>query len=205
MDGAEVKFFERIELLIGHPIRTGENLPRVIKSVCGVDAAYSSRGNHVTAASALINEGELAETSVYSGTFSFPYVSGLFFLHEGPFVVAAVEKLQETPQLVCFDAHGMAHPRHMGLATICGMVLHLPSIGVAKSHLIGKALPYHGGLLVIKHEGRNTGFVTSEPRRYWSSGNAVSEAELERIVSENRAACLKALQEAHKLARTSIS
>ena len=85
------------------------------------------------------------ETSTYEEKFTFPYISGSFFLLEGPFVVAAVKKLENRPDLVCFDAHGLAHPRSKGLAAICGMVLGIPSIGIAKSALIGKKLHYKIG------------------------------------------------------------
>ena len=203
VDEAEIIFFEEIQSLIGSsPSNKAVKLPRVIERICGVDAAYSSEGNRVVAAATVFTNDRLEETSVYSGRFTFPYVSGLFFLHEGPFVVAAVRKLKKIPQLVCLGAHGIANPRMKGLATICGMVLQLPTIGIAKSPLIGQVSDYRSGLATMKHKGQDLGYLTSEPTtRYWSPGYGVSRAELERIIHQNGTMCLKALQEAHRIAK----
>ena len=176
-----------------------------ISSICGVDAAYSSNGNRVVAAATLFVDGRLEKTSVYSGRFTFPYVSGLFYLHEGPFAVAAVRKLENKPQLVCFDAHGLAHPRLKGLATVCGMVLGVPSIGIAKSGLVGKVSPYRSGLQKMVYNGRCVGYVTLDAKkRYWSPGYSVSAVGLERVISKHGNVCLSALEEAHRLAKKSI-
>lgn len=196
-DKVEVEFFTEIQSLIGHT-RFTESTTQTLRRfdrICGVDAAYSARGNSVVAAATLFVEGKLSETSIYSGAFTFPYVSGLFYLHEGPFVVAAVRRLKEVPQLVCFDAHGAAHPNSGGLATICGQVLGIPSIGIAKSPLVGKEVAYRSGLTKIGFENKIVGYVTSKPKRYWSPGYAVSVSELETIIcSKNGEICLKAIK-----------
>jgi deoxyribonuclease V len=77
----------------------------------------------------------------------FPYVPGLLSFREIPVLLAALRKLREIPDLLFCDAHGYAHPRRLGLASHLGVVLDLPSIGCAKSLLIGshKALPPKAG------------------------------------------------------------
>lgn len=67
----------------------------------------------------------------------FPYVPGLLAFREGPVVLAALEKLEEEPDVLIFDAQGLAHPRRMGLATHLGVLVDLPSVGCAKSRLCG--------------------------------------------------------------------
>jgi len=206
VDEAEITFFQKLQSLIGSsPPKEVAKLPRTIHRICGVDAAYSSEGNRVAAAAAVFADNRLEETRVYSGRFTFPYVSGLFFLHEGPFVVAGVRKLKRMPQLVCLDAHGIAHPRSKGLAMICGMVLRVPTIGIAKSVLIGQVSNYRNGLSMMMYNGRRLGYATSEPTRYWSPGFAVSRPELERVIRQSGATCLKALQEAHRIAKEEIN
>lgn len=68
---------------------------------------------------------------------NFPYVPGLLSFREGPAVLAAWDRLASEPDLVMFDAHGIAHPRGVGLASHLGLWLGRPSIGVAKSRLYG--------------------------------------------------------------------
>jgi deoxyribonuclease V len=67
----------------------------------------------------------------------FPYVPGLLSFREIPVLLEALRKLQSPPDLLFCDAQGYAHPRRMGLASHLGVVLDLPSIGCAKSLLIG--------------------------------------------------------------------
>ena len=71
----------------------------------------------------------------------FPYVPGLLSFREIPVLLEALRKLSELPGLLFCDAHGYAHPRRMGLASHLGIVVDRPSIGCAKSILIGKHGP----------------------------------------------------------------
>ncbi len=68
---------------------------------------------------------------------SFPYIPGLLAFREGPALLSVFEKVEMEPDLIIFDAQGLAHPRRMGLATHLGIILDKPSIGCAKSRLVG--------------------------------------------------------------------
>jgi deoxyribonuclease V len=68
----------------------------------------------------------------------FPYVPGLLSFRELPPLAAAWEKLRERPDVVIFDAHGLAHPRRFGLACHGGLLFDVPAIGAAKSILVGE-------------------------------------------------------------------
>jgi deoxyribonuclease V len=68
----------------------------------------------------------------------FPYVPGFLHFREIPVLPAALRKLRRMPDLLFCDGQGYAHPRRIGLATHLGLVLDVPTIGCAKSLLIGK-------------------------------------------------------------------
>ncbi|MNT03616.1 Endonuclease V [compost metagenome] len=67
-----------------------------------------------------------------------PYIPGLLSFRELPALLAALALLPRTPDLVFVDGHGISHPRRLGIAAHLGVVTDLPSIGVAKSKLVGR-------------------------------------------------------------------
>jgi len=80
---------------------------------------------------------ETVDVATASMPVSFPYVPGYLSFRELPVLSAAWSELSRLPDVAIFDGHGYAHPRRMGLACHAGIAFDLPSIGCAKSILIG--------------------------------------------------------------------
>ena len=72
-----------------------------------------------------------------AGECPFPYRTGLLSFREIPILAAALGRLQSRPEVILVDGQGIAHPRGLGLASHLGLVLDVPTIGAAKSRLVG--------------------------------------------------------------------
>lgn len=109
-----------------------------VARVAGVDAAYTPDGRVHAAVVVLDAETfEVLEVASVCERVTFPYVPGYLSFRELPGLLAAFAKLRLRPDLVIVDGHGRAHPRRFGLACHLGVSLDLPTIGCAKSRLVG--------------------------------------------------------------------
>lgn len=111
-------------------------------SVCrvgGVDVGFDKRRGLTRAAVAILQFPGLEplEKSVTVCPTRFPYVPGYLSFREVPAILQALASLRRRPDLLLCDGQGFAHPRRFGLACHLGVLTDLPSIGVAKTRLIG--------------------------------------------------------------------
>ena len=109
-----------------------------LRTVAGADIALMEKTGY--AAFIVYSFPELQEVErVWStGELKFPYVPGLLAFREIPLLLQAFGKLRRHPDLILADAHGWAHPRRAGMACHLGIVLDIPTIGCAKSVLVGE-------------------------------------------------------------------
>ncbi len=109
------------------------------KLIAGIDCAFSKDGKKIIAAVIVLKLPDFVpvETTTASRKVTFPYIPGLLSFREAPVCIAAVEKLKTKPDLFIIDGQGIAHPRRLGLAAHLGLFFDKPTIGCAKSRLIG--------------------------------------------------------------------
>jgi deoxyribonuclease V len=120
-----------------------------VRYVAGVDIGFKNNYAISQAAIAILTypELELVEQAIARIPTAFPYVPGYLSFREIPAILAAFPQIKTTPDLILCDGQGYAHPRRLGLACHLGVLLDIPTIGVAKSLLIGQheAVPLEKG------------------------------------------------------------
>lgn len=113
-----------------------ENL-KTIKFVAGVDAAYFNE--YGIGAVVIIDyfSFNILDRAYYIQKIKIPYKSTFLCFRELPLFLGAFNKLKIKPDILFVDGHGIAHPRQFGCATHLGLLLDIPSIGIAKKMLYG--------------------------------------------------------------------
>jgi len=133
----------RLQRLLAPDVSHTSSLPCEVRYVAGLDISAPGRSGIATGAAVVLRYPslEVEEVRVVQHKPGFPYVPGLLSFREVPVLVGALEALSMTPDLVFVDGQGYAHPRRFGLACHLGLMLDLPTIGCAKSILVGRHAP----------------------------------------------------------------
>jgi deoxyribonuclease V len=135
------------------------------KLVAGADAAFDLRARLVYAAVVVLAYPgmEIVETVMSRDRLSFPYIPGLLSFREAPALLRAFSKLRHKPDVLFIDGHGLSHPRAAGIACHIGVLLQMPTIGCAKSRLIGSSRepgPKRGATApLLDHDGQAIGAI----------------------------------------------
>lgn len=108
-----------------------------IRYVAGADVSTEGDMAYATVVVLSFPDLSLVEVQGFEVPLAFPYVPGLLSFREIPSVAGALEKVEAPVDVVIFDAQGLAHPRRMGLASHMGLFLDVPTVGCAKSRLVG--------------------------------------------------------------------
>lgn len=135
--------------------------PRRVRVVAGADVSFEEDGEVVAGVVLLSFPAlEVVEEATVRRRARFPYVPGLLSFREAPPLLAAFSKLRGVPDLVVIDGQGTAHPRGFGLACHLGLWLDVPTVGCAKSILVGDHGPLgtaRGSQAWLVHGGRIVG------------------------------------------------
>jgi deoxyribonuclease V len=136
----------------------------VLRTVAGVDAGYEDDGNTARAVVVVLAYPSLEplDYTIARRPAGFPYIPGFLSFREGPAIVAALDALRVTPDMLICDGQGIAHPRRLGIASHIGVLTDRPTIGCAKSLLVGSHPPLpdeRGAWVPLTDRGEQLGVV----------------------------------------------
>ena len=176
-----------------YEVITEDKFDAPVETVAGIDLGYDLKTDTSRAVVVVLKFPglELIESAEAVMPIQFPYVPGLLSFRETPVAVKALEKLQTAPDLILCDGQGIAHPRRFGIACHIGLITGVPSIGVAKSLLVGKygALgETRGSIAPLVHRNEEVGVVLRTKDNvqplYVSVGHKISLETATRYVLE---------------------
>jgi deoxyribonuclease V len=161
------------------------------KLIAGADVSYNRFATTCYAGVVVLRtrDWSIVETASAVGESTFPYIPGLLSFREAPLLLSAFAKLQQAPDVVMVDGQGIAHPRRLGIASLLGLWLKLPTIGCGKTRLIGEYTepgPEPGDRSVLRDRGEIIGSVLRTKARtrplFISPGHLIDLASSIRLV-----------------------
>ncbi|MEL4016804.1 deoxyribonuclease V [Dryocola clanedunensis] len=151
--------------------------------IAGADVGFEQGGEVTRAAIVLLKYPslELVEHQVARIATTMPYIPGFLSFREYPALLAAWEMLSRKPDLLFVDGHGISHPRRLGVASHFGLLVDVPTIGVAKKRLCGRFEPLGedvGEQQPLIDKGEQLGWVWRSKKRcnplFVATGHRVS-------------------------------
>ena len=148
-----------------------------IETVAGVDVAYPENEFEECCGACVVFDYKtkeiIEEKTVFKKT-NFPYISTYLSFREYSIIENVVKNLKNTPSILMFDGNGILHPRGIGIASYAGVLLDIPSIGIAKKLLKGKI---NGNDVIL--DGKKVGYAFRASNKikkpiYVSPGNNIS-------------------------------
>ena len=180
----------KTQIKLSEKIILKDEIPDRIRFVAGVDVAYARDVSIAAIAVLNFNSLRLEESQTAICKTLFPYIPTLLSFREIPPAVQAIQKLPAQPDVFLVDAHGYAHPYRCGFASHLGLIIKKPTIGVAKSMLIGtlEESDQNKDTVMIRHKTEIIGAeITIRPKQkpiYVSVGNMISLKTAIKIVKQ---------------------
>ena len=199
-----VKKAHETQVCLSKKLILESRLPDKIDTAGGIDVSYV--GNLGVGAATVLDYASLdvLETQIAVCPVKIPYIPTLLSFREIPSAIAAIQKLRHQPDVFLVDAQGYAHPYRCGFASHLGLLLKKPTVGAAKSRLIGEMVERDGRTLLVD-KGEVIGEVVttklgSKPI-YVSIGHMVSLETAVKIIKHcSKGRIPEPLAQAHKLA-----
>ena len=147
-----------------------KRIDKKINYIAGLDVSYAKGANAVWAGVVVLDFPSLVkiEEEWIQKKVSFPYIPGLLSFREIPALLEVLRKIEVEPDLIFCDGQGIAHPRGIGIASHLGVLLHKPTIGCAKSRLVGEFDPVgqdRGDYVYLRYQNRVIGAVVRTKSR----------------------------------------
>jgi deoxyribonuclease V len=195
----------KAQMRLAEKIIAEDRLPQKISYIAGVDVAYA--GELAIGAVAVLDYEslKLLETQTATCEVKFPYIPTLLSFREIPPTVACIKKLKLQPDVLLADGQGIAHPYGCGFASYLGLAIGKPTIGVAKSRLIGKPTEIAGEDFLVQKGQIISAVVTTKKGAkpvYVSVGHMVSLGTAVKIVKHcaRNSRIPEPILQAHKMA-----
>lgn len=182
MDLADLR--EQQRALASSVIREDRFIQDPPQLIGGADVGFEQGGEVTRAAIVLLSYPglELVEYQIARIPTTMPYIPGFLSFREYPALLAAWEQLCRKPDLLFVDGHGISHPRRLGVASHFGLLVDVPTIGVAKKRLCGKFEPLSpepGALAPLMDKSEQLGWVWRSKTRcnplFIATGHRVSQ------------------------------
>jgi deoxyribonuclease V len=199
-----VKKAHNTQVCLSKKLILEDRLPQKIRTVGGVDVSYVGSVGIGAVTVVDYDSLELLESQVAICQVKIPYIPTLLSFREIPPAIAAIKKLKLQPDVFLVDAQGLAHPFRCGFASHLGLALGKPTVGAAKSRLIGTPTKKDGRTFLVDKGELIGEVVTTKPGAkpvYVSVGHMVSlETAVEIVRHCSKGRIPEPLLQAHKLA-----
>ena len=150
---------KELQVRLAPLVSCSDAVPLEVRYLAGVDISPPDTRGLVRAA-VVVSYPELEPVEVSLAEPLLPYIPGLLSFRETPVLVKALDGLRTSPDVIIVGGQGYAHPRRFGLACHIGLITDTPTIGCAKSILVGE----HGELgeergseTPLEHQGETIG------------------------------------------------
>jgi deoxyribonuclease V len=176
---------KRLQQQLAEQVSLNDDFNPAIKLVGGTDVGFEQDGTVTRAAVVTLTfpDFEVVEYHIARLETSFPYIPGYLSFREYPALLSAWQQLKHKPDLLLVDGQGVAHPRRLGIASHLGILLDMPTIGVAKRKLCGQyqAQPKQAGNVApLVDQQTQIGWVLQSKNNcnplFISAGHRVSQA-----------------------------
>lgn len=159
-----------------------EPLSGDVRLVAGCDISFNKFSDIVYAGVVVLrlSDLEIVDRATAITRIKFPYIPGLLSFRETPALLEAWQNLNTSPDVVMLDGQGLAHPRRFGIACHFGLITERPTLGCAKTVLVGKydePGERAGSYSLMTHKGETIGAALRTKDRvapvYISVGNKI--------------------------------